>query len=54
MTRQHFDYLARGPGPAPAGGDVVKHFAYHLADTNARFDADRFISSSDQKGTENV
>jgi hypothetical protein len=55
MTRAQFDYLARIlceayreesiEGPMTVERMVGK-FAYHLADTNARFDSERFIASA--------
>ena len=46
MTKAHFAYVARILAELPADADVAKHFAYHLADTNARFDAERFIAAA--------
>jgi len=46
MTRQHFEYIARILAELPTGADVAKHFAYHLADTNARFVGERFIEAA--------
>ncbi len=59
MSRQDFAYLARvladldfladdgKRGPGTVHGAVVEHFAYHLADTNARFDRERFVRAAE-------
>ncbi len=51
MTRQHFDYIARILAHARSEGlgDVEKLadlFAYHLADCNSRFNAQRFVEAA--------
>lgn len=55
MTRAHFEYLARilfeaSREEAIEGPMTVERiagkFAYHLADTNGRFDRDRFIGAA--------
>lgn len=50
MTRAHFAYVARILAAARSEGVAVDRlagiFAYHLADTNPRFDSDRFITAA--------
>ncbi len=50
MTKAHFDYLARILFEARREGLAVDRlaglFAYHLADTNPRFDSERFIQAA--------
>ena len=50
MTRAHFDYLARVLVAARSEGLAVDRlagiFAYHLADTNQRFNSERFIDAA--------
>ena len=50
MTRAHFAYVARILAAARSEGLAVDRlagiFAYHLADTNARFDSERFIAAA--------
>ncbi len=52
MSRGDFAYIARIiASMSPAGGVltldyVAEHFAYHLADTNARFNRERFVEAA--------
>jgi len=55
MTRAHFDYLARiianlWPDDETTNTEYVAEcFAYHLADTNRRFDSERFIEAATRR-----
>ena len=60
MTRQHFDYVARilaeMSEDCAVQQRIVKHFAYHLADTNGRLTPTGLSTPAtpDRRGTNNA